>query len=191
MILGKWSIQEADIEGWKLLVPWSYLKASKKEIEEKTGGCGPGGIGDWFVPDTMYGESVFLACQIHDWMYGEGETEEDRFYADMVFGWNMRVLILMSPETGEMEGESLDKFRLLRESKYFMAVRFGGEKAFADGKTMTAQLRGLTMVIKLPQGTLWKLFCPKCFWIKKQRLLVVPGIMRCPECGETLELIEL
>lgn len=125
-----------NIEGWDLLVPQSFINATQKEIEDKTGGCGPGGIGDWFVPDTMYGESVFLACQIHDWMYGEGKTEEDRFYADMVFDWNMKILILKSPETGEMEDERLDLFRLRRVTTYFEAVRFGGEDAFYNGKTM-------------------------------------------------------
>ena len=75
MKLGNFDIHEIEIEGWNLLAPDSYINASQEEIENKTGGCGPGDIGDWFVPDTMYGESVFLACQIHDWMYGEGKTQ--------------------------------------------------------------------------------------------------------------------
>jgi len=136
MIAGCFSLQLVDVEGWELLVPMSYINASKEEIDKKTGGCGPGSIGDWFVPDTMYGESVFLACQIHDWMYNEGKIEKDRFIADMVFDWNMKVLILIAPKVGRMEDEMLDKLRLHRSTTYFEAVRFGGKDAFAEGRTM-------------------------------------------------------
>lgn len=137
MKAGNYNLKMYEVEGWHLLVPQSLIDATQEEVEEKTGGCGPGSIGDWFVPDTMYGESVFLACQIHDWMYGEGVNEEDKFYADMVFDWNMKVLIIMSPETDEIEGETLDAFRLRRASTYFLAVHLGGDDAFRSGKTLT------------------------------------------------------
>ncbi len=138
MKAGKFNLKIRNIEGWDLLVPQSFFEATKEEIEAKTGGCGPGSIGDWFVPDTMYGESVFLACQVHDWMYGEGKTEQDRFYSDMVFDWNMKVLILIHPRTGKMEDEMLDKLRLHRATTYFEAVRYGGGDAFDSGETMKA-----------------------------------------------------
>jgi len=91
MKAGKWTLEIRELEGFKLVAPTTFWDATKEEIEEKTGGCGPGAIVDWFVPDTMYGESVFFACQIHDWMYGEGEDMEDKFWSDIFFGVNMRV----------------------------------------------------------------------------------------------------
>lgn len=137
MKAGIWEIIYTDIEGWNLLVPQSYLNASKEEIDAKTGGCGPGGIGDWFVPDTMYGEPVFLACRIHDWMYGEGRTVEDKKIADRVFLWNMTTLIQESPETGKSEEDLFDQARLRRVMTYYQAVYYGGGSAFDKGETMS------------------------------------------------------
>lgn len=136
MKAGNYVLTLTNIEGWVLLASQSFVNASSEEIDRKTGGCGPGKIGDWFVPDTMYGESVFLACKIHDWMYGEGETLQDKLIADRVFLWNMTVLIQESEETGMLEGEPLDKVRLRRVMTYFEAVSYGGKGAFAQGETM-------------------------------------------------------
>ncbi len=136
MKIGKFKIKEIEIEGWNLLVPESFLNATEEEIDNKTGGCGPGEIGDWFVPDTMYGESVYLACRIHDWMYGEGETIEDKKAADRVFLWNMTVLIQESPKTGKTEDSYLDQARLRRVMTYYQAVYYGGGDSFNEGITM-------------------------------------------------------
>jgi len=35
----------------------------------KCKGCGPGGIGDVLVPDTMWGLDVSEACRIHDFEF--------------------------------------------------------------------------------------------------------------------------
>lgn len=136
MKIGKFTIVEHRIEGWDLLVPQSYLDATEEEIDEKTGGCGPGNIGDWFVPDTMYGEPVYLACRIHDWMYGEGESKEDKKASDRVFLWNMTVLIQEMPHTEMTEDEKLDLVRLRRVMTYFEAVYYGGGEAFDKGETL-------------------------------------------------------
>lgn len=129
MRVGKWILHSDKIEGFSLVAPTSFWNATLAEIENKTGGCGPGSIGDWFVPDTIYGESVFLACQIHDWMYGEGGDQEDKKWADIVFLVNMTMLII--------EGDNiLDPLRLRRVMTYFEAVYFGGGDSFNKGKTM-------------------------------------------------------
>ncbi len=126
MIMAGYYMTEAEIEGWKLLVPMSYLDPNMQdEIEKHTGGCGPGRIGDWFVPDTMWGESIFLACRIHDWMYHTGTTSEDKRIADKVFLWNMTTLI--------DDGEFLDHVRLRRVMTYYQAVSFGGNDCFDKG----------------------------------------------------------
>ena len=136
MKAGVWDLTISQIKGYNLLTPQSYLNASDEEVDEKTGGCGPGNIGDWFVPDTMYGESVFLACRIHDWMYGEGEDELDRRIADRTFLWNMTVLIQDVPFTGVDEDQFLDLLRLRRVMTYYQAVSEGGSLAFGENRTV-------------------------------------------------------
>lgn len=128
MKAGNFFLRLGGLEGFKILAPETYWNATEDEILAKTGGCGPGKIGDWFVPDTMYGESVFLACQVHDWMYGQGETLEDKKYADLTFLWNMTEII-----TGN-DG-ALDLLRLRRVMTYFQAVFYGGKDAFEKGET--------------------------------------------------------
>lgn len=138
MKAGRFDIQRTEIEGWMLLVPQSYIDATEEEINAKTGGCGPGWLGDLLVPDTMLGESVFLACRIHDWMYGEGKTREDKKVSDRVFNWNMSVLIQEAPYTGETESQILDQIRLRTVQTYYQAVYYGGGDAFEKGETVIA-----------------------------------------------------
>jgi len=137
MRLGRWEMFAREIEGFELMAPLSFWDATQEEIEEKTGGCGPGKIGDWFVPDTMYGESVFLACQIHDWMYGEGTTAEDKKWADVVFLVNMTLLII------DDKKEILDVARLRRVMTYFEAVYYTGFGAFNKGETPQKSIIGI------------------------------------------------
>lgn len=122
MKYGSYNLEISSREGFNLLAPDSYWQATEEEIEEHTGGCGPGKLGDAFVPDTMYGESVFLACQIHDWMYFVGETQEDKKVADRVFLLNMVELV--------DDGEILDSLRLRRVMTYYQAVAMAGGEAF-------------------------------------------------------------
>jgi hypothetical protein len=130
MKLGIFEIQKGSKEGFELLAPVSYWNASQKEINEKTGGCGPGKIGDWFIPDSILGDSIFLACQIHDWMYDEGQSIYDKKWADILLDVNIKLLIL-STET------KTDAARIKIAVDYFIAVYFGGKEAFEKGKTPT------------------------------------------------------
>ena len=124
--LGNYEIDLKDKEGWKLLAPQSYWDASEEELDKYTGGCGPGKLGDYLVPDTMLGESVFLACQIHDWMYYVGTTLEDKKWSDLLFLLNMTILI--------DDGELLDVARLRTVMTYYEAVSYCGEEAFEDDR---------------------------------------------------------
>lgn len=141
MQAGKWILEIREREGFSLLAPTSFWNATDEEIKNKTGGCGPGSIGDWFVPDTIGFESVFLACQIHDWQYGEGETPEDKQIADRVFLWNMTVLIQDIPyHPGQKEKDALDIGRLRRVMTYYEAVSYGGGDAFDKGETPKGEI---------------------------------------------------
>ena len=112
-----------------LFTPDSYLAASAKEKDYRCNGCGPKGLGGWLVPDTLYGLSITEACNVHDWMYSEGSTLEDKEKADRVFLNNMVRII--------QDGSNLwilRRMRLLRAKNYYNVVRILGGPSFWDGK---------------------------------------------------------
>lgn len=123
------AIEPGFIKGIKLYAPPSYWRCSTDELNAVTGGCGPGGKGDYLVPDTMYGLSVFRACQIHDYMYYEGKTQEDKEKADRAFLNNMVRII-----NAETKWKWLRSLRKCRARTYYTAVRYGGGGSFWDGK---------------------------------------------------------
>jgi len=77
----------------KLHAPSSYNNASDAERASQSNGCGPGGWKFDVVPDNLLGVDVVAACNIHDWMYGEGGGEDDREWADRIFLMNMKRLV--------------------------------------------------------------------------------------------------
>jgi hypothetical protein len=107
--------------------PIGFYRLRKKDPEKfraVCGGCGPGQWGDYFVPDTLWGLSIRLACQIHDYMYWAGKTPEAKWKADSTFLENMIVLC--------WNGSNRVTFtlRALRAIKYFVAVVNHGDNAF-------------------------------------------------------------
>lgn len=69
--------------------PCRYHDASDELLLSVTGGCGPGGVGDFLVPDTIWGLNIKPSCSIHDFLYAFGVTQEDKDLADLVFLDNM------------------------------------------------------------------------------------------------------
>lgn len=120
--VGGYVLELAEREGFWLVAPTTYWQASAEELEKHTGGCGPGKLGDLFVPDTAYGESIFLACQIHDWMYYVGKTAQDKKIADLMFLVNMILMV--------DDGDFLDEARLYRCMTYYVAVSRCGDESF-------------------------------------------------------------
>ncbi len=76
-----------------LYAPPSYIAAYPAVRAAVANGCGPAGWLGRLVPDHLWGLDITPACEIHDWMYAEGETEEERHLADRVFLNNMLRLI--------------------------------------------------------------------------------------------------
>jgi len=64
-----------------------------------TFGCGPGKIGDYFVPDNLFGIDIKIACQIHDWdtRISEEASEEHRLKIARVFKYNMIRIVRATP----------------------------------------------------------------------------------------------
>ena len=112
--------------------PKSYLAASSTTRRAVCNGAGPRRFG-WLVPDTVYGLRITEAADIHDWMYNEGVTHEDKYDADLTFLRNMVAIIMIASGPG-LRNKVLTRLRIMRAVKYFLAVWWGGNKAFQSGK---------------------------------------------------------
>lgn len=111
-----------------LYAPKGFWSATEKEKEENCNGCGSElDLSGKLVPNTMYGLDVRPACCPHDWGYKFGKTHADKVFTDCMFLYNMVALILNA-------GGWLTIPRLLRATKYFIAVVKYGDKSFWDGK---------------------------------------------------------
>ena len=75
-----------------LYIPNSYLMASNEERNRVCNGCGAKDGAK--VPDSILFVSILLACKIHDWMFEFGKTMGDYWFANLIFFWNMFVLVV-------------------------------------------------------------------------------------------------
>jgi len=91
--------------------------------EYKSFGCGPGGIGDWFVPDTMWGLSVKKACQQHDhdYRFGRGSSKEHKKQCDDRMRDNMKIIV-----NKKSKSKILKAMRHVRIHTYYFWVRAAG-----------------------------------------------------------------
>ena len=118
----------------KLWAPESYY--TDPRVEEVVGGCGPGGLGDWFVPDTIYGISIRESCRRHDWCYFVGRTQADKEQADRGFLNNM----LRQIDDCDFL-RCLNVLRRRRARLYYEAVRIFGGPAFWNEKNLESEFR--------------------------------------------------
>ena len=104
---------------------WEFKERFPDEF--KSYGCGPGGIGDFLVPDTVYGLSIKEACRIHDWGYRHCKwaSEEDRARHDRIFLNNM--LRIIDAKTNLY---ILRQLRAYRCYAYYIAVRKFGARSY-------------------------------------------------------------
>ena len=112
--------------------PKQWWENKEKAIKEDCNGCGSElDISARLVPDTLYGLNIIEKCCCpHDYMYKHGLTLIDKVFADCMFLYNMVVLILNT-------GGILTIPRLLRATKYFIAVAKFGDKSFSVGKNVS------------------------------------------------------
>jgi len=80
------------------------------------GGCGPGNVGDYFVPDKLLCVDIKPACRIHDIMYAFCENCYDKYKADSYFLFNMIQIVL------DKSNWFTRQLRLWLAWKYFKAV---------------------------------------------------------------------
>lgn len=110
----------------KLYAPISYWNAAQEERKAVCNGCGAKGGID--VPDTMYGLSITQSCNIHDWMFKEGVTYADMMFANAMFLLNLTIEIIAGSNW------ATKPIRLMRATKYFLAVIQFGSGAYWVGK---------------------------------------------------------
>jgi len=76
-----------------LYAPASFKVTPIDTIFEIVNGCGAAGAKVDFVPDTIWGTRITYSCLIHDFMYEEGHTIEDKDEADRVMlNNNLRII---------------------------------------------------------------------------------------------------
>jgi len=108
---------------------WQFKIDNPEEWE--TFGCGPGGVGDMLVPDTMWGLNINEACRVHDWYYRmyPDRSEEARKSADQIMHDNA-VDIVNNADSGRI----LRFLRRLRCKTYFHMVRNFGKSSWNQAK---------------------------------------------------------
>ena len=111
--------------GYELAAPMSFWGATDELRGDLTGGCGPGNIGDYFVPDTIYGLSVRPACKIHDWCFAVWNDKPGFTLSNNIFKNNM--IRINEQHKGP---QWIKKLRLPRIKKYYQAVHFFGEPSY-------------------------------------------------------------
>ena len=107
---------------------WEFKKKFPDEF--KSYGCGPGGVGDFLVPDTVYGLSIRDACRIHDWAYRHslGDSDEDRKRHDRILMNNSLRIVDAGTKFWIIK-----KLRYRRCKTYYQMVRaFGGPAYWSE-----------------------------------------------------------
>lgn len=112
-----------------LYAPEQYWGLSQNVKKQLVNGCGTAGWKGKLIPDTIWGLNIKPSCNIHDFMYGVGETIEDKDEADRSFRNNM----LRQIETAGGP-KWLQWLRRRRAQKYYLAVAELGGPAFWKDK---------------------------------------------------------
>ncbi len=123
------SIVIRSLDGYDLAAPesfWYYLGFGN-DLSGVINGCGPRGLGDFLIPDTIYGLSVKPACKIHDWMFTIYNDEAGFKLANQVFLDNM-----IRINNSASKHELLKWIRMRRILKYYRAVSDFGRLFFYD-----------------------------------------------------------
>ncbi|MFA9396502.1 MAG: hypothetical protein ACERJ1_17600 [Halodesulfovibrio sp.] len=109
----------------RLLAPQTYEEASEELKSRVCNGCGPAGLIGKLVPEKLAGAGSSEACNIHDWMYQEGE---DKQKADLFFLANMIFIC-------SLKSKWLLPLRAWLAVKFFLAVFYAGDEFFNHSLT--------------------------------------------------------
>jgi hypothetical protein len=113
-------------------VCWDFVE--QYEDEFMSYGCGPGGVGDYLVPDTMWGLYIGNACRIHDWYYRwdyDNYCEARRNEADRILKNNSIRII-----NRYTHSNILRKLRYRRAQTYYTMVHNFGANAYWEDRNV-------------------------------------------------------
>ena len=119
------------VEAGDLIAHPLFLQAPFSELLEICNGCGAAGAKFDFVPDTIWGLWVGPTCNLHDFDYHMGRTDQDKAEADIrMLANNLRTIEACSTWI-------LKPPRRMRALNYYQAVTDFGGPAFWSGKEKT------------------------------------------------------
>lgn len=129
---GSYNITTGTYKGVQLEAPADFWENfDEVRFREMGYGGGPGGIGDWLVPDTFWGLNMWICFAIHDHMYRATYacTRQDKDISDQLLLENSMKYICAK------SWPVLRWLRMYRATTYFNAVQGGGDSSFwCDGK---------------------------------------------------------
>jgi len=114
-----------------LYAPENFEQANSFETDLVCNGCGAADAKFDIVPEKIYGTYIGYACYIHDWMYEEGLTIEDKKKADRVFLNNLLRIIKLKDKW--YKPTFLMK---IRAKEYYLSVKYLGGPAYWKGKSV-------------------------------------------------------
>jgi len=113
------------IDGIPLDCHKGYTKATPRELEHITNGCGTSGWKGKLVPSSMYGLDIRIACLIHDYDYWIYKSKKGKIIADNRFLDNLYSIIDTKTKWSWVKW-----LRRRRAYKYYLAVAHFGDSAF-------------------------------------------------------------
>ena len=102
----------------------AYAAATPEQLAAaNVNGCGPGGWRVDLIPDHLGDVDITDACNLHDYLYFLGGSEEDRLMADVLLYTNIAAKILLN------DGY-LVPLQMAAAAIFYRAVRNGGAAFF-------------------------------------------------------------
>jgi len=114
------------------------MKQKNNPEEWATFGCGPGGWGDWIVPDTMWGLDISEACRIHDWYYRffSDRSKCGKELADTLMKENLLAII-----HSKSKSRTFRTLRGVRANTYHFMVSKCGQSSWDECKSIRDKKR--------------------------------------------------
>jgi hypothetical protein len=120
----------------KLSAPPEYWSLTPEAKAEICNGCGPAGWKGMLIPDHLLGAVITEPCNIHDWRYATGQTEEDRLLGDLEFHTNMLIVV----ESERNDDNLLTEARRELALRYYATVRDSGKPFFWADKVPAGEV---------------------------------------------------
>ena len=104
-----------------LYCPQGYTQLTKEQKKEICNGCGSK---EGWLTKIIFGGKFVECCNIHDYMYSIGLSQEDKDIADRVFYNNMNRVI------ATIDNKTLKYYYKVKAHIFYKSVKTFGESAF-------------------------------------------------------------